>query len=118
MVDLEIIIEEQLVDVAVEWTSFLEVLVVNVSAVGWVHSYKVTSAVVLRHGLPEQLLILGPRHLLEELLVLQELGLLFNEDVDLFNEFLVRWLTEVVCLYVGNCLASLALNLVESYDAV
>ena len=85
LLDLEIIVEEQLVDVAVEWASFLEVLVVNVSAVGWVHSYEVTSAIVLGHGFPQELLILGPGHLLEELLVLQELRLLLDEDVNLFN---------------------------------
>ena len=85
LLHLEIVIEEQLMDVAVERACFLEVLVVNVSAVGWVHSYEVTSAIVLCHGFPQQLFILGPRHLLEELLMLQELWLLFNEDVYLFN---------------------------------
>ena len=78
----EIVRIEGSVDVAIEWAWVFKVLVIDLRSKGWVDSEEAALAVVLGDGFPQELLVLGSGHLLQDCLMLEVLWLLFDQAVD------------------------------------
>ena len=122
LVSLEITTEiigiECSIYVSIEWSWIFKILVVDIASKCRVNPHEIALAIIFSYCFTKEFFVLCASHLLEDVLMLQEIWLLFNQDMNLLDYFLIWRLREVILLKIGNSLLPFISNLIKRNNAI